>query len=207
MQLSHVFFEIEVSAKALAANLTGERLLVVVSVHVESQIVDLVKRLVTNVALVRLLAAVCELVILVIALLMKTLATELADKRLKISMYARVSVKSRTTIEGLATRHAFVRFFGGVDDFVSAKCARLTETLAANFTDEWPGARVHWHVSSQIIMRIEHFAALRASESLLLVRSAKLASRRRALFTALIFWQHTGQIQSRGGLLNSRRRW
>ena len=41
VQFPHVLLEIEVAAKALAAQPARKRLLVVVSVHVESQIVDL----------------------------------------------------------------------------------------------------------------------------------------------------------------------
>ena len=41
VQFPHMLLEIEVAAKALAAQPARKRLLVVVSVHVESQIVDL----------------------------------------------------------------------------------------------------------------------------------------------------------------------
>ena len=43
-----------------------------------------------------------------------------------------------------------------VDDFVSAKRARLAEPLPADFAHEGPRSGVHWHVSGQIIMGIEH---------------------------------------------------
>lgn len=186
VQLPHVLLEVEVSAKALAADLAGERLLVVVRVHVEGQVVDLVERLVADVALVRLLAAVRELVILVVALLVEALAAELADERLEIGVDARVGVEGGAAIEGLAARHALVRLLGGVDDLVPAESARLAETLAADLADERPGARVHRHVSRQIVMRVEHLAAFRAGEGLLLVRGAELAARRRALLAALV---------------------
>lgn len=200
-----MLLEVKVSAKTLAADLAGKRLFVIVRVHVKSQIVDLMKRFVADVTLVRLLAAVRELVILVVPFLVKTLTAEFADKRLEIGVYARVGIKGGTAIESLAARHAFVRLFGGVDDFVSAKCARLTETLATNLADKWPSARVHWHVSSQIIMCIEHLPAFRTSEGFLL-HGAELAARRRALLATLVFWRHTGQIQSRRSLLNRGRR-
>lgn len=185
-----MLLEVKVSAKALATDLAGEWLLVVVRMHVEGQIVNLVKRLITDAALVRFLATVCELVILIVALLMKTLAAELADKRLEIGMYACMGIKGGTTIEGLATRHALVRLFSGVDDLVPAKSARLTETFTANLADKWSSARVYWHVSRQIVMRIEHFPAFRTSKSLLLVCGTELAARRRALLTALVLWRH-----------------
>lgn len=146
------------------------------------------KRFVANVALVRFLAAMRELVIFVVTLLMKALAAKLADKRLEIGMYACVGIKSGTTIEGLAACHALVRLFSGVDDLVSTESARLTETFAANLADKWPSARVHWHVSRQIIMCIEHLAAFWASEGLLFVCSTEFATRRRALLAALVLW-------------------
>lgn len=207
MQLPHVLLEVKVSAKALATDLTGERLLVIVRMHVEGQIVDLMKRFVADVALVRFLTAVRELVILVVTLLVKALTAELADKRFKIGMYARVGIEGGATIESLAARHALVRLFSGVDDLVPAKSARLTEAFAANLADKWPGARVHRHVSRQIVMRVEHFAAFRASKGLLLVRGTELTSRRRALLTALVLWRHGSQIQSRGSFLDRRGRW
>lgn len=120
MQLPHVLLEVEVPAKALAADLAGERFLVVVRVHVEGQVVDLMEGLVANVALVRLLAAMRKLVILVVALLVKTLAAVLADVRLEIRVYARVGVEGGAAIKGLAAGHAFVRLLGGVDDLVPA---------------------------------------------------------------------------------------
>lgn len=73
VQLSHVLLQVEVSAEALGADFALKRLLVVVGVHVERQVVDLMERLLTDLTLVSLLAAVGQLVVLVVALLMKTL--------------------------------------------------------------------------------------------------------------------------------------
>lgn len=72
VQLSHVLFQVEVSAEAFSADFALKGLLVVVRVHVERQVVDLMKRLLTNLTLVRLLAAVGQLVVFVVALLMET---------------------------------------------------------------------------------------------------------------------------------------
>lgn len=77
-----MFLQIEVATESLRAYFALERLLVIVRVHVECQIVDLMKRLVTNLTFVRLLARVRQFVILVIPLLMEALAAELADVRL-----------------------------------------------------------------------------------------------------------------------------
>lgn len=66
VQLADVLLEIKVPAKALAARGAGERLLVVVGVHVEGQVVDLVEGLVADGAFVLLLAAVGQLMVLVV---------------------------------------------------------------------------------------------------------------------------------------------
>lgn len=207
VQLPHVLLEVEVPAEALAADLAGERLLVVVRVHVEGQIVDLVEGLVADVALVRLLAAVRQLVVLVVALLVKALAAELADERLEVGVDARVGVQGGAPVEGLAAGHAFVRLLSGVDDLVSTEGARLPETFAADFADERPGARVHRHVSREVVVRVEHLPALRAGEGLLLVRGAEVAARRWALLAARVLRRHARQAQSRRGLLDRRRGW
>lgn len=66
MQLANVLLEVKVPAEALAARGAGEGLLVVVGVHVEGQVVDLVEGLVADGAFVLLLAAVGQLVVLVV---------------------------------------------------------------------------------------------------------------------------------------------
>lgn len=58
-------------------------------------------------------------------------------------------------------------FLGGVNDLVTAQSARLTKTLAAYLADKWPCTSVNGHVSSEIVMSIEHFAALVAGECFL----------------------------------------
>ena len=67
MQLPDVFLQVEVAAEALAAGGAGEGLLVVVRVHVEGQVVDLMEGLVADGALVLLLPAVSQLVVLVVS--------------------------------------------------------------------------------------------------------------------------------------------
>lgn len=66
VQLANVLLEIKVPAEALAARGAGEGLLVIVSVHVESEIVHLVEGLVADVALELLLPAVGQLVVFVV---------------------------------------------------------------------------------------------------------------------------------------------
>ena len=67
VQLPDVFLQVEVAAEALAAGGAGEGLLVVVSVHVEGQVVDLMEGLVADGAFVLLLPAVSQLVVLVVS--------------------------------------------------------------------------------------------------------------------------------------------
>lgn len=77
-----MLLEVKVSAKALAADLAGEWLFVVVGVHVEGEVVDLVESFRAHCTLISFFAAVRELVILVIALLMEALAAVFADEGL-----------------------------------------------------------------------------------------------------------------------------
>ena len=88
-----MFLQIEVPAEPFAADLAGERFLVVVRVHVKGEIVDLMERLVADVALVRLFTAVRQLVILVVAFLMEPLAAILAHERLVIGVDTSVRVQ------------------------------------------------------------------------------------------------------------------
>lgn len=66
VQLADVLLEVKVPAEALATRGTGEGLLVVVSVHVEGEIVNLVESLVADIALELLLPTVGQLVVFVI---------------------------------------------------------------------------------------------------------------------------------------------
>ena len=67
MQLADVFLQVEVAAEAFAAGGAGEGLLVVVRVHVEGQVVNLVERFAADRTLELLLAAVRQLVVLVVS--------------------------------------------------------------------------------------------------------------------------------------------
>ena len=164
VQLAGVFLEIKIAAESLAAHAAGERLLLVVRVHVEGQVVHLVEGLVADDALVGLLAAVGQLVVLVVALLMEALAAELADERLESGVDAHVRVERRAAVERLAARVTLVRLVGRVDDLVAAQGRRLPESLAAHLADEGPRARVHRHVARQVVVSVEHFAAVGTRE-------------------------------------------
>jgi hypothetical protein len=93
VQLPHVLLQIEVPAKTFRANLALERLLIIVGVHVERQIIDLMESLVTDRAFVGLLARVCQLVILVVPLLMEALSAVLTNIGLKSIVNPRVGVE------------------------------------------------------------------------------------------------------------------
>lgn len=75
-----MLLEVEVSTEALAANLAGEGLFIIVCVHVEGQVVYLMESFRTNGTFVRLFAAVCQFVVLVVALLVEALAAIFADE-------------------------------------------------------------------------------------------------------------------------------
>ena len=62
-----MLLEVKVPAEALGADGARERLLVVVGVHVEGEVVHLVKRLVADRTLILFLRAVGQLVVLVVA--------------------------------------------------------------------------------------------------------------------------------------------
>lgn len=67
VQLADVFLQVEVAAESLPAGGAGEGLFVVVCVHVEREVVDLMERLVADGAFVLLLAAVRQLVVLIVS--------------------------------------------------------------------------------------------------------------------------------------------
>jgi len=50
VELSSVLFEVEIATESFTAGRTGERLAILVRVHVERQVVDLMKRLRTHLA-------------------------------------------------------------------------------------------------------------------------------------------------------------
>lgn len=66
MQLADVLLEVKVPAKPFAARRAGEGLLVVVGVHVEGEVVNLMESLVADIALELLLPTVGQLVVFVI---------------------------------------------------------------------------------------------------------------------------------------------
>ena len=175
VKLAHVFLQVEVSAESLSAQVARERLLLGVCVHVERQVVDLVKRLVADRALVLLVGRVRQLVVLVVALLVEALAATLAHERLVALVDAHVCVERRRPVERLVARLALVRLLGRVDDLVPAERARLSEALAAHLADEWPRARVHRHVARQVVVSVEHLAALGTSERLRRFAAGRLA--------------------------------
>lgn len=158
VQFTNVFLEIEVAAESLAAGGAGEGLLVVVRVHVERQVVDLVEGLVADGALVLLLPTVCQLVVLVIPFLMETFAAELADEGLVSCVDTHVRVERRAPVECLSALVTLMRLLLCVDNLVPAQSTGLTEAFSAHFTHEGPRARVHGHVSGQVIMCIEYLA-------------------------------------------------
>jgi len=136
VQLAHVLLQVEVAAKSLVTIRAGEGLPLVVRVHVEGQVVDLVEGLAAHITFVSLLARVRQAVVLVVALLVEALAAKLADPRLVALMDAHVRVQRGAAVEGLAANLTLVRLLVRVDDFVAAEGGRLAETLSTNFANE-----------------------------------------------------------------------
>lgn len=200
MQFSHVFLQVEVPAESLSADLAREWLLVVVGVHVEREIVNLVERLVANVALVRLFAAVRQLVILVVSLLMEPLPAILAHERFVVGVDAPVRVQGRASVESFAAGRTLVRLLRRVDDLVPAQSARLAKPFAAYLADERPRPRVDGHVSGQIVVGVEHLAAFRAGECLLFVRRTEFVT---PWSGALLFTLALGRDRSQAHLRES----
>jgi len=83
VQLSRVLLQVEVAAESFSADAASKRLLVVVRVHVERQVVNLMEGLVAYNTLVCLLHAVGQFVVLVVALLVESFTAKLADERLE----------------------------------------------------------------------------------------------------------------------------
>lgn len=139
---------------------TTYRFLVVVCVHVECEVVDLMECLVAYDAFVGLFDAVRQFVVLVVALLVESFAAMFADERLESGVNAHMSVERRGSVERLAASRTFVRLFGRVDYLVAAQSRRLAETFAADFANERTSSRVHRHVTCQVVMGVENFAAV-----------------------------------------------
>lgn len=172
MQFSHVLLQVKVPTESFGADLARVRFFIVVRVHVEGEIVDLMEGFVADIAFVRLVAAVRQLVVLVIALLVETLAAVLAHERFVARMNPGVGVQRGRPIEGLAARMTLVRFLGRVDDLVATESARLSKSLAADLAHKGPSTRVNGHVTGQVVMRIEHLSTLLAGECLLFASGA-----------------------------------
>lgn len=120
---------------------------IVVGVHVESQVIHLVESLVTNVTLVCLFSRVSQSVVLVVSFLMKSFPTKLADIRLVAVVYSHVCVQCRTPIKCLPALTTLMRLLIGMDYLVSAQGGCLSESFTTNFTYKWPGSCMNWHVS------------------------------------------------------------
>lgn len=147
VKLPHVLLEVEIPAEPFSAHFARVWLLVVVRVHMESQIIHLVEGLVANAALVGLFPTVCKLVVLVVAFLVEAFAAIFTHPRFVPGVDSDVCVEGRAAVEGLATCMAFMRFLLRVNDFVATEGAGLSKALPADLTHEGPGSCVNGHVS------------------------------------------------------------
>lgn len=106
-----MLLEIKVPAEPFSTNAAGERFPLVVCVHVEGQVVDLVEGFIAYAAFVRLFPAMGQSVVLVVAFLMEPFTTKLADKRFVSGMDPSMRVQSRRSVERFAASETFVRLF------------------------------------------------------------------------------------------------
>ena len=116
-----MFLQVEIPTESLPTDFTGKRLLIIVGVHVESEIVDLMEGLITNVTFIGFIPTVCQLVILIVALLMESLAAVLTDEGFVAVVDPNVCIEGRAPIKGFPTSLTFMRLLGCVDDFMTAE--------------------------------------------------------------------------------------
>ena len=93
MNFSDVFLQVEISAESFLADGASIRFVVVVSVHVESEIINLVKSFVANVALECLLTRMGQSVVFVVSFLVETFSAEFANIRFVPHVDSHVSVE------------------------------------------------------------------------------------------------------------------
>lgn len=132
--------------------------------QVKGEIVDLVECLAADVTLECFLVVVRQFVIFVVALLVESFATILALVRLVSGMDSDMGVEGRAPVECLAAKLTLVWLLRGVDDLVPAQGRGLSESFSANLADKWPGPGVNRHVSGEVVVGVEHLAALRTGE-------------------------------------------
>lgn len=161
-----MLLQVEIPTKPFPTRFAGEGLLVVVRVHVKGQVVDLVERFITDDTLERLFPAVGQLVILIVSLLVETFPAVFANEGFVAVVNADVRVQGGRAVERFATGATLVRFFGSVDNLVATKGRRLAKPFPTNFADEGSRPRVDGHVSRQVVVGVEHFAALETGEGL-----------------------------------------
>lgn len=92
VEFSHVFFQVEISAESFSAHSARERFFVVVGVHVEGEVVDLVEGFRTDCAFVGFFSGVGEFVVFVVAFLVESFSAVFADEGFVTGVDSRVSV-------------------------------------------------------------------------------------------------------------------
>ncbi|CAL4121134.1 unnamed protein product, partial [Meganyctiphanes norvegica] len=120
MQLTHMLLQVKIPAKAFATYCTLKWLLVIVCVHMECQIINLMEGLITDMTFVCLLARVCEFVVLVVTLLVEALAAEFTHIGFIAIMDPDMGVKSGRSVKGLSTSITLMWLLRCMYYFVSA---------------------------------------------------------------------------------------
>lgn len=105
--------------------------------------------------------------VFVIAFLVEALAAVLAHEGLVARVDARMSVERRRPIERLTTGVTFVWLFTRVNNLMPTEGRCLSKSLSAYLANKRPRSCMHRHVPRQVVVRIEHFTAFAALETLL----------------------------------------
>ena len=114
-----MFLQVKVSTKSFTTFLTGVRFLLVMCVHMKSQVIDLMKRFSTEMTLKCFHSSVSQTMILIVAFLVETFAAHVTNKWFVTKMNAHVRVQGGGTVKSFTTFFAFVWFVLRMDDFMS----------------------------------------------------------------------------------------
>ena len=159
MQFTDMLFKVKIPAEPFTTFLTCKWFLIIVRVHVKCQIVHLMESLSTDMALKGLFSSMSQSVIFVVSFLMESFAANVTNKWFIPGVNTNVSVESGGSVKSFSANVTLMRLFFRMDDLVPAKRACLPEALAAYFTLERSCACVYWHVTRQVVMCVENFAA------------------------------------------------
>lgn len=120
VEFPRMLLQVEIPAEAFSAYIASKRFPLVVCMHVEGQVVDLVECLVAYRTFVSFLSAVGQTMVLIVAFLVEAFAAELADEGLIPCVDSGVRVECGRSVERFPTCQALVRLLRRVDDLMTA---------------------------------------------------------------------------------------